>query len=405
MTAISLPALHSGQIEIVSQAKRFNILQCGRRFGKSILGETLACHTALGNGQGFPVGWFAPTYKYLLEPWRDLNAWLEPAIKSSNQQEKRIELLTGGIIDFWSLDDEDAGRSRKYRRVIIDEGGLVRDLQRRWEFAIRPTLADLKGDAWFLGTPKGRNYFHTLFTRGQADEDNWASWRRGTVHNPHIDRDEIEEARRSLPKAAFDQEYLGIPADDGGNPFGIDAIHGCIVPLSTKPPAAWGWDLAKSVDWTWGIALDANGRICRSVRWQSPWRDSIARILRETGGIPALVDSTGVGDPVLEQLQAGHSNFEGFKFSSASKQQLMEGLAIGIQRAEIGIPREADPLLAELESFAYEYTRTGVRYSAPTGLHDDGVMALALAWKQLRERPALVGRPPDLSGDAYFSRV
>jgi glucose dehydrogenase len=111
--------------------------------------------------------------------------------------------------------------------------------------------------------------------------------------------------------------------------------------------------------------------------FQRSWRETI-RLIRDVTEVPALVDSTGVGDPVLEELQAGSKWFEGFKFSSQSKQQIMEGLAVAIQREEIAFPD--GPIRHELELFEYEYTRTGVRYSAPDGFHDDLVCALALAW-------------------------
>jgi hypothetical protein len=90
-----------------------------------------------------------------------------------------------------------------------------------------------------------------------------------------------------------------------------------------------------------------------------------------------LVDSTGVGDPVLEELQFEHGNFMGYHFSLVSKQKLMEGLSVSIQSHEIGFPKGL--ITQELESFEYEYTKTGVRYSAPEGQHDDCVAALALA--------------------------
>jgi hypothetical protein len=76
---------------------------------------------------------------------------------------------------------------------------------------------------------------------------------------------------------------------------------------------------------------------------------------------------------------------KGFKFTSASKQQLMEALAIAIQREEIGY---IDKVALELKSFEYQYTRTGVVYGAPEGQHDDMVCGLALAWKQYRKPDA-----------------
>jgi hypothetical protein len=370
------PVLHSAQQQVIDRAKRFNVLQCGRRFGKTTLGVDLAIDKAL---DGKPVGWFAPTYKILADAWRELVEATADVAKP-NQQERRLEFLTGGVIECWSLDQPDAGRSRKYARVIIDEAGIVRELEQAWNGAIRPTLSDYRGDAWFFGTPKGRNYFHQLYTKGQDTAGEWISWRFGTVENPVIEADEVASAKADMPQAAFEQEYLGIPADDGGNPFGLAAIHACIASLSSSSPAVWGVDLAKSQDWTWAIALDGSGAVCRSERWQGPWSATLERVsaLITNSSARALIDSTGVGDPIVEQLQSRCGGLvEGFKFTAQSKQQLMEGLAAAIQQRTVRFPD--GPLVAELESYGYEYTKSGVRYTAPEGLHDDGVCALALA--------------------------
>lgn len=371
---------HPGQRQVIDGAARFNVLECGRRFGKTKLGLYVASQLA---ARGQPVAWFAPTYKYLPEVWREAERTLKPLEPKIHVQDRRIEIpATGGVWDFWSLDQPDAGRGRKYKRVVIDEAGIIRDLEIAWTEAIRPTLADLKGDAWFLGTPKGRNFFHRLFARGEAGEEGWRSWRLPTTANPYIDPAEIEAARRDMPPAAFDQEFMGIPADDGGNPFGLDAIRRQTRQgLSRRPPVAIGGDLAKSQDYTVVCGLDALGDCCLLERWQSDWGQTRRRLLDMIGDVPALLDSTGVGDPIVEDLARDRWNIEGFKFTSTSKQQLFEGLAAGIQRGEISFPEGW--LTAELSNFEYEYVRGGVRYSAPAGLHDDGVCALALARKKM----------------------
>jgi len=164
----------------------------------------------------------------------------------------------------------------------------------------------------------------------------------------------------------------------------------CIGPLANTKPVVWGWDLAKSVDWTVGIALDAKGRVCRLERFQMHWRVTKAAIKRVTKA-PAAIDSTGVGDPIVEELQHDlRTEVEGFWFTSKSKQQLMEGLSAAISEGGIHYPDGV--IVSELESFEYEYTRTGVRYSAPEGLHDDVVCALALAVHKLR-KPRQPWRP------------
>ena len=371
-------ALHDGQLRVLREAARFNVLECGRRFGKTHLGAQLAIETAIDGGE---VGWFAPTYRYLADPWRTIEKAIGPAVVKTDRVEKRLELISGGSIDFWSLDSVDAGRGRRYDRVIIDEAGIVRDLGPAWQETIRATLADRQGDAWFLGTPKGRNFFHRCFERGQIADGGWRSWRLPTTVNPTIREEEIEAARKELPKQVFEQEFLGIPADDGGNPFGLDAIERCVADLSTDPVAAIGIDLAKSVDWTVVCGLDNDGRVAMLHRWQGPWAETIRKIESLILEYPVLIDSTGVGDPIVEDLQRRHPRVEGFKFSQTSKQQLMEGLATAFQVGKVSIPDGW--LRTECETFEYQYTRTGVRYEAPGGMHDDGVCALALALRCL----------------------
>ncbi len=371
-------ALHSGQLSVLAESARFNVLECGRRFGKTHLGIQLAIEQAIDGGE---VGWFAPTYRYLADPWRAVERILGPAITKTDRVEKRLDLVTGGSLDFWSLDSIDAGRGRRYDRIIIDEAGIVRDLGPAWQETLRATLADRKGDAWFLGTPKGRNFFHRCFERGQIGDGGWRSWRLPTTDNPTIPPEEIEAAKAELPERIFEQEFLGIPSDDGGNPFGLDSIQACVAPMSTDPPKAFGIDLAKSVDWTVVCGLDADGRICRLERWQGPWSVTRDRIDQIIGDVPSLIDSTGVGDPIVEDIQRDRPRAEGFKFTQQSKQQIMEGLASAFQRRRIAIPDGW--LRVECETFEYTYTRTGVRYEAPSGMHDDGVCALALALRCL----------------------
>jgi len=195
----------------------------------------------------------------------------------------------------------------------------------------------------------------------------------------------------------FRELYEAEPSDDEGNPFGITAIRACITPLHRDcEPAVWGWDLARANDWTWGIAVCDHGAVCRSERWnqgQYPrldvdddsestshpeyWEVTLRRVRDLVGRTPAAVDSTGPGGPIDQALNGAHRNIEGFVFTLRSKQQLMEGLAVAIQQHEIGIPEGS--LQLELEAFEYAYTRTGVHYAAPEGMHDDGVCALALA--------------------------
>lgn len=324
---------------------------------------------------GYPAGYFTPTYKLLDGTYNELLQALDPIIERKNDHQF-IELITGGKIEFWSLENELAGRSRKYKRCIVDEAAFSKDLWKRWTESIRATLSDYKGDAWFLSTPKGKNDFYKLYSRGFSGEHNWMSWQMSTYMNPYIDPLEIDDAKKDLPELAFSQEYMAEFNENAANPFGIQYIDQCTYPLSNQPAVCYGIDLAKYHDWTVIIGLDRNGSVCDFRRFQKDWRSTTREIL-DLPRAHIAIDSTGVGDPIGEDI-ARIRPVELFKFNQHSKQQIMEGLAVAIQSRIITFPEGV--ITEELKNFEYEYTRSGVKYSAPTGLHDDAACALALAW-------------------------
>ena len=143
---------------------------------------------------------------------------LAPIIKRANASEHRIENIAGGVLEFWSLVDEQAGRGRKYKRVIVDECAFAPHLLDTWNFAIRPTLLDMGGDAYFFSTPKGRNGFWHLWQNSNNDAD-WQSWQMPTAINPMIPPSEIDAMRQSLPERVFQQEILAQFVDDAGGVF------------------------------------------------------------------------------------------------------------------------------------------------------------------------------------------
>lgn len=330
--------------------------------------------------------WVAPISQQADIAFRRLKRALPLDYYKANDSLHTITLGNGAVIWFKSADNPDSLYGEDVYAAVIDEASRAKT--ESWH-AVRSTLTATNGKVRMIGNVKGRkNWFYMLCRKAEAGEPNMHYSRLiayDAVEAGVLTLEEVEDAKRQLPPSVFRELYLAEPSDDGGNPFGIAAIERCVAPLSSKPPVCWGWDLAKSVDWTVGIAFDAAGAVCRFERFQKPWQDTIAYIRQHTGTLPALVDSTGVGDPILEALQQSSSNFEGFKFSSSSKQQLMEGLALAINQNHITFPEGT--IKNELDNFEYQYTRTGVTYSAPAGLHDDAVCGLALA-NMMRSRRA-----------------
>jgi hypothetical protein len=366
---LELPEPHINQQRILDSEARFRVVMCGRRFGKSELSQIEIISNAL---LGKSVAYITPTYQLARVFFERL---IQAVPFESNKSELTIKFPNGGTVDFFTGERLDNLRGRKFHLVVVDEASFIPNLEDGWLNSIRPTLTDYKGRAIFLSTPKGKNFFYSLFLKG--GEPDWEAFRFTTYDNPYIDKGEIDDARTQLPEVVFEQEYMANPAENSSNPFGSSYIKQCTFPISPEQPIVYGVDLAKAVDWTVIIGLDRNGSVCHFDRFQKDWRQTKQTIL-SLNKAPILIDSTGVGDPIFEDLQREGLAINGFKFSSTSKQQLMEGLSSAIQQRKITYPE--GNIVNELEVFEYQYTATGVRYSAPPGFHDDCVMSLALAW-------------------------
>ena len=370
---IELPEPHINQQGILDNSSRFRVILCGRRFGKSELSQIEIISEALRGNQ---VAYITPTYKLAKTFFERLTQFIP---FENNKSDLIINFPTGGTVEFFTGERLDNLRGRKFHFVVIDEASFIPNLEDGWLNSIRPTLTDYKGRALFLSTPRGKNYFYQLYNKGKSGETDWTSFKFTTYDNPYIDKAEIDDARKQLPEAVFEQEYMANPMENAANPFGTNFISSCTKEMSKLPPMYFGIDLAKSYDWTVIIGLDLNGQVAYFERFQKDWKQTKETILTLDRTKPVMIDSTGVGDAITEDLQRHFQTMHGFKYTSQSKQQLMELLASSIHKGEVSFP--SGTIKDELDVFEYVYSTNGVKYNAPSGYHDDCVNALALALK------------------------
>ena len=386
---ITIPplALHPGQQAILADRARYRVMSCGRRFGKTLLAIEWLALEAGGALDGHPVAFFSPTYKLLLDVWSDLERTLKPVTRKANKTEMRIELTTGGKIDFWTLEDPDAGRGRKYDRIVIDEAAHARNLQVAWERAIAPTLTDLEGEAWFISTPNGLNYFHQLFQRG-ADPawPDWSAHHLPSRTNPHLPAEELTRAQADLPALVFAQEYLAEFVTFGAGLVKPDYLQDG--PATAGLPVVLGVDLAISEregsDWTAIVALsrDSSGTVYirEAERHRCGFREVLERIeAAASRWQPSLI--------AIEQVQ----------FQAAVVQELARSTrwaVRGIRPDRDKVTRFA-PLLTRYEQRLVRHDPARVPawfrdelLAFPEGPHDDGVDAAAYAFAALGQASA-----------------
>jgi phage terminase large subunit-like protein len=383
---IVLPRRHPSQQAVVASAARFNAVCCGRRWGKTTLGIDRVVPAVLA---GAPVGWFSPTYKLLTEVWRDARRVLAPATARVSVQEHRIELVTGGVFELWSLETPNAARGRRYRLVVVDEAAMVHELEEAWTAAIRPTLVDFRGGAWFLSTPKGHNHFKTLFDLGQDPrQPDWASWQLPTLTNPLIDAAEVDAARLMLPELTFSQEFLARFVE------GTGAVFRRVRAAATAAPQEWavdghryaiGADWGKYQDFTVLTVLDCTlNAVVHVDRFNqidyAVQKGRLQALCERFRPDAVIAEQNSMGVPLVEDLVRMGLPVAPFQTTNASKAQAVDALALAFEQGHLTIPD--DPvLIGELEAYTAVRLPGGLlRYSAPEGGHDDCVVSLMLVW-------------------------
>ena len=237
---IKLPKLHPSQLEVEKNPKRFKVLACGRRWGKSTVAAKILARRAM---QGQTVSYMALTYKNVMEVWRLLKRLLKPAITRISEQEKFMEIAGNGIIEVWSLESPENIRSRAYDFIVIDEAAYVRDLLGIWNKTLTPMLADREGGALIMSSPRGYNDFYNFSTYEKKYPD-WQTFRFPTWDNPFIPKAEIERVRAELPVEDFDQEYGAEFKSKSGLVYGTWSDDNLSESAIYNPdlPITWGVD-------------------------------------------------------------------------------------------------------------------------------------------------------------------
>jgi len=349
----------------------------------------------------------APTNEMLRENWWTANLILKEVISQSIVSEHRLVLKAGlGQIEFKSTEAQGgAGRGGGYNWGVVDEASRVP--KDAWESDLRPALADRRGPALIISTPKGLNWFYDIYQQGVEGDPDIRSWQASTMdcwrsrlrNDPHKLAQmeaEMDLIKRTTSESKFREEYLAEFLQDQGQHFTLksDLFRGVLRGAIPGKHYLAGVDVARKEDWmVTTIIEEESQQLVALVRsrhqdWSLQKAHSVA-LLKQYPDCLTHIDSTGVGDPIAQDLRAAGINAIDVIFTPKVKGELVENLTIAIEQCYLGIPEQVDTkwLIDELKQYESKRMPSGlIRYGAPAGKYDDGVTSLMLACFGLKGR-------------------
>jgi hypothetical protein len=342
-----------------------------------------------------------PTYREAKNAvWRDPNMLfniLPPrAIKKRNDSELVIETVNGSIIQLIGADNPETHLGSGPRGAILDEFEEMKI--EMWERILEPILRANDGWCWFIGTPKGKNHLFETYQKGLYPNAEWKSWMLKADKSGIFTPDQLANAKISMRDALFNQEMMCEFLEGEGSVF--RGVREVMTSTPQKPNSkhlyVMGVDLAKIKDYTVITVYDreTNRQVYQNRFNQIEWPYQKARIFeiaKHYNNALVVLDATGLGDPIADDLIRVGLSVEPIKLTSESKKDLIEKLSIWIEQGKIEmLPLQETAF--EFDNYSYEIGPTGkIRYQAIEGFNDDIVISHALAVYKLQ--PLIIIKP------------
>lgn len=378
---INLPKLTWYQQEVIDAPHRTKILMFSRQIGKSHLARDIIINDLIQHpktGAGIRICYITPELRLANKFYDEIiNTLPDILIEKKNKKDLYILTRTGGELRFYSGNTLTAIRGNTFDKYIIDEAAHIIDLHELQSVILDPTLSTSKiKERMFISTPCGFDHFYSLFLKGQEENKEYISFKRDVYVSPWMSEEDIQLRRDESTEAKFNQEYLMIPVSDG-SPFGEISDEIVSDKLSSSPTIVYAVDLASTQDYTVITGLDHRNRLTYFKRFQKGWNETIDILKKLDKKIPLVIDSTGVGKPIYEQLVKDRGNCIPFLFTNESKTKIVLHLVMLTENKTITIN---DVIKQEMSTLESSETSTGLtKYYARSGYHDDSVMSIAMA--------------------------
>lgn len=392
---VTLPRPHAKQREIEDSPAKRKVIVAGRRAGKTTLAAMTACEKAR---QGRRVLLASPTQDQADQFWEKCREWLAPltnaGIVRKNETRHTLVFPGGGRIRAKTAWDADSLRGDYADFLVLDEFAIMDP--DAWDLVGAPMLLDNDGDAWFISTPKRKNHFYAMFVRALGDDTGrWRAWHFTSHDNPHLSRAALAEITADLTEDSYKQEVMAEFLDNEGAVF--RNIAACMnAPLAPSLADHKGHYTVLGADWGKKGDYTAFSVVCGTCRVELArhrrnildyhvQRQDLVTLAQRWGVSVIIPEANSMGEPIIEELQRdaalGNAGIQPFDTTAVSKPPLIESLRLALEREEA--QWQADPIwTSEMEAYEVRYSGQAGRavYSAPDGVHDDTVIARALAW-------------------------
>lgn len=394
---------HEGQKKVLEAGGRELMIVAGRRWGKSAISGYIVAKTFLdklleikkGEADSVKIWIVAPTYELANKVFEYVVKFLLAYDKRMGQfiQSRPIPSITLSEsiwIQCKSTTEPTGLLGEELDLQVVDEAALIPE--NIYHQFLKPTTLSRKGRVLYIGTPRGKGWFESKFyylkEQGQA-------FTFKSTEGVSIAPEELEEVRKTTPMLLFQQEYEAQFVSEAGIVF--RNVQEVTVPTEellkdgqSGRRYIMGVDLAEVQDFTAITVIDAETHeVVHFDRFQGKdyplQKDHILLKAKRYNNARTILDTTGVGKPIYEDLRRAGVFCDDYTFSGKSKEELIGKLIVFMEEKYIKIP-DIQVLQDELRAFEYKYIneKTGerlknIKYGAPQGYHDDSVISLALA--------------------------
>jgi len=383
---------------IIQSDSLYHIMVNGRQSGKSTTLLGLILYYAINNPK-FVVLYIAPTYNQISKIQTQIMDALDPTgvVKSANKASYEIKLINGSTIYFRSGERADNIRGLAVDILLIDESQDIKtsDFQK----SILPTITARGKKVVMGGTPKKRgNWFYDYYQMGKSEDfPNHTSYNFPSWESPYVSQEFIDEQKKTLPENIFRAEFGAEFVDDDGQVFkGISSvlINDAWPQRTSGMNVYGGLDIGMREDYSCLVIMDEMGRVIHIWRDRHlPYSDIVNKVVdicKKYNVKELLVESNGVGDVMYEQIKKAYSRAVPLFQTNDTKSNIIRRLMSDIEDVNLELPSvNLFPVLGdELETFQYEILPSGkIRYTHPSGMHDDSVLALAMAnWSRVNPK-------------------